>query len=127
MTQVMIYTHIVVWLYTNSIDKISVVAQQYIESSELLICPMVLLELQYLFEIGKLLVQADEMYEDLHFRIGLRVDHETLWSRVVKEAITLNWTRDPFDRLIVAHTNVLNCHLISKDQMIKSHFDKVIC
>lgn len=43
-----------------------------------------------------------------------------------KEALALNWTRDPFDRLIVAHANVIKCHLITKDSFIKSHFSKVI-
>jgi len=125
MMQVMIDTHIVVWLYMGAVEKLSIKAQQNIESNELLISPIILLELQYLFEIGKILVSSEEIYEDLQFRIGLRIDH-TVWSRVIKEALALNWTRDPFDRLIVAHANVIKCHLITKDSFIKSHFSKVI-
>lgn len=63
---------------------------------------------------------------DLHFRIGLRIDHETLWSRIIKEALMLNWTRDPFDRIIVAHASVLRYNLISKDQLIKLNFNNTI-
>lgn len=122
----MIDTHVVVWLYTNSIEKISLKAQQFIESSQLLISPIVLLELQYLFEIGKLLTSSKEIYEDLHFRIGLEIDRETIWSRIIQEAIFLSWTRDPFDRLIVAHTSILKCPLITRDQSIQLNFNKAI-
>ena len=37
MMQVMIDTHIVVWLYMGAVEKLSIKAQQNIESNELLI------------------------------------------------------------------------------------------
>ncbi|WP_316353728.1 type II toxin-antitoxin system VapC family toxin [Candidatus Trichorickettsia mobilis] len=122
----MIDTHIVIWLYAGTIEEVSTKAQKHIESNELLISPIILLELQYLFEIGKISVDSETIYNDLHFRIGLRIDHETLWSRIIKEALMLNWTRDPFDRIIVAHASVLGYNLISKDQLIKLNFNNTI-
>ena len=126
MTSVMIDTHIVIWLYTNGIDKISSKAQKCIESNQLLISPILLLELQYLFEIGKIVPCPEEIYEDLCSRIGLKVEQNESWYRVTKEALKLSWTRDPFDRLIVAHTKLLRCCLITKDKLIRSNFEQII-
>jgi PIN domain nuclease of toxin-antitoxin system len=36
----------------------------------------------------------------------------------VQEATTLSWTRDPFDRLIAAHSIVANSPLITADETI---------
>jgi PIN domain nuclease of toxin-antitoxin system len=47
-------THITVWLYAGLIEKISQTAKKTIEANDLLISPMVKLELQYLFEIGRI-------------------------------------------------------------------------
>jgi PIN domain nuclease of toxin-antitoxin system len=126
MTLVMIDTHIVIWLYTNRIDKISNKAQKSIESNQLLISPIVLLELQYLFETSKILAHSEEIYEDLCSRIGLKVEQNESWYRVAKEALKLSWTRDPFDRLIVAHTKLFRCCLITKDKLIRSNFEQTI-
>ena len=123
---IMIDTHIVIWLYSGNVNELSKIAQTNIETHDLLISPIILLELQYLLEIGKILISPKEIYNDLHFRIGLRIDNETLWSNVTYAALELNWTRDPFDRLICAHAKVLKSKLITRDKVILSNFDKAI-
>lgn len=66
-------THVVVWLYAGIVEKISKLAIQQIESNELLISQMVRLELQYLYEIGRITVAPDIMIKDLSNTIGLKV------------------------------------------------------
>jgi PIN domain nuclease of toxin-antitoxin system len=122
----MLDTHVLVWLYTNDIDKISVKAQQSIEQSDLLISPIILLELQYLFEINRITARPNEIYEDLNYRIGLRIEEKIPWYSIVKESLNINWTRDPFDRLIISHVNRLDCNLITKDRLIIANYERAV-
>lgn len=66
-------THVVVWLYAGIVEKLSKQAIQQIESNEILISQMVRLELQYLYEIGRITVAPDIMIKDLSNTIGLKV------------------------------------------------------
>ena len=118
-------THIVVWLYSGYFEKLSEKAKQLMEVEELLISPMVILELQYLFEINRIKVASLEIYEDLHFNIGLRLD-ETPWSCIIKQSLSINYTRDPFDRLIIAHAQVSKSKLITKDENILSQYNQAL-
>ena len=58
----MIYldTHAVIWLYAGEIDLFPAKAKDAIEASELLISPAVLLELQFLKEIGRIKVSPSK-------------------------------------------------------------------
>ena len=61
----MIYldTHVVLWLYALRGEGLSRRACQLIEESvTVLISPMVLLELAYLYEIDRLKVESDQIY-----------------------------------------------------------------
>jgi PIN domain nuclease of toxin-antitoxin system len=44
------------------------------------------------------------------------------FNTIVSQAIKLTWTRDPFDRLIVANAALNDNILISKDQNILENF-----
>ena len=79
-------THIVVWLYAGLIEKISVTARQAMEANDLLISPMVRLELQYLFEIGRITVKPDTMINNLFTSIGLRIS-ETPLQEIIEKAL----------------------------------------
>jgi len=46
-------THAVVWLYNNELKKFPTATLEFIEKSQLLISPMVILELGYLYEIKR--------------------------------------------------------------------------
>ena len=39
-------------------------------------------------------------------------------SRIIQAALSLHWTRDPFDRLITANASLLNAPLLTWDQTI---------
>jgi len=110
-------THVVVWLYAGQLDKLSKKAKDLIEGHDIRISPMVLLEMQYLYEFKKISLSADNIYKDLHLRIGLSTDH-TDWTSVTKEALRLDDVQDPFDRYIVAHALCCNASLVTSDESL---------
>jgi PIN domain nuclease of toxin-antitoxin system len=89
------------------------------------VSPAVKLELSYLHKIGRLNVPADLIVRDLAVRIGLQVDGVS-FERIVEHALSLSWTRDVFDRLIVAHAQVNEESLVSKDAIIRKNYSKTI-
>ncbi|MCB8967605.1 MAG: PIN domain-containing protein [Ardenticatenaceae bacterium] len=119
----MIYldTHIVVWLYAGLTDKFSETARALINDHELFISPIVRLELAYLREIERLTTDSNAIISDLAQRIGLQICDKA-FNLVVQSALALPWTRDPFDRLIVANAAVHDDILLSKDSNILTHY-----
>ena len=115
----MIYldTHVVVWLYAGELGRISTSAKALIEEHDILISPMVILELTYLQEIERLSVDASVIIESLEASIGLRVCRLS-FHQLVMEAMSQKWTRDPFDRIIAATALCAKAELITKDAVI---------
>ncbi len=118
-------THIAVWLYAGLIEKISETAIQTIEANDLLISPIVKLELQYLFEIGRITVKPDTIIKNLFAAIGLKVS-ETPLQQIIEEALKISWTRDVFDRLLSAEALVVGGGFITADENIKSNLKLAI-
>ena len=119
----MIYldTHLVVWLYGGLTEKFTDLAKSLLNEHDLYISPMVRLELKYLSEIERVSVPADTIILDLGDRLGLRICEKD-FSRVVGSALGLSWTRDPFDRLIVAQAAIAENILLTKDIKILEHY-----
>ncbi len=86
-------THVVVWLFSGEIDKISNKALELIEECELLISPMVVLELEFLYEIGRLNYKHNQIVASLSDTIDLKVCNLS-FAPIVKEATKLSWTRE---------------------------------
>jgi PIN domain nuclease of toxin-antitoxin system len=118
----MIYldTHVVLWLYEGLLKKLPRAARKAIDENDLLISPIVRLELQYLHEIKRSTKPAGTILADLGAQIGVTVC-DLPFDRVVREASELSWTRDPFDRLIVAQALCRNSRLLTKDRGIRKH------
>ncbi len=68
-------------------------------------------------EIGRARDSAPTMLAALRQSIGLEVENVSL-SGLVDAAMTLSWTRDPFDRLISAHAIVADAPLVTADRTI---------
>jgi PIN domain nuclease of toxin-antitoxin system len=113
-------THVVVWLYAGDLERIPADVRARIESCELAISPAVILELQYLFEIRRITETAEIVLADLEDRIGLSVS-DLPFEKVATVATKLHWTRDPFDRLIVAQALAHGAALITADKSIRKH------
>ena len=78
------------------------------------------LELQYLFEIGRIRPTGGEVVDTLAEEVGLKRS-EVAFGLIARKACELSWTRDPFDRLICAEALVAGGRLISKDETILEH------
>ncbi len=118
-------THVVVWLYSGNLELFSPKSKALMESHDLLISPMVELELTYLKEIKKIAISASDILAGLATEIGLKVD-ETSFPKIAKEATQHHWTRDPFDRIIAATAQLSKAKLITKDQLILKHCTQAV-
>lgn len=124
----MIYldTHIVLWLYHRKGEGLSGRAQQLIEyEPAILISPIILLELDYLHEIGRITLDSAHVFDYLYQRIDLQVCQKSFID-VVRVASQLSWTRDPFDRIITAQSAIDRNTLITKDKTIQDHYEYAV-
>jgi PIN domain nuclease of toxin-antitoxin system len=114
-------THVTLWLYHGEIERLSSRCQAAINAEDVVISPMSVLELGFLREIGRLQIAPEQIVDDLAARLDLRVA-DTPFLLVAREALALTWTRDPFDRLIVANALADRARLISADRTIRENF-----
>jgi PIN domain nuclease of toxin-antitoxin system len=123
----MIYldTHIVVWLHAGRLDMFSDKAELLLENEDLFISPIVQLELQYLREIERIRTDSALILETLRYSVGLDLC-PLPFASVIVESLRQTWTRDPFDRLIVAQSIAGNAQLLTKDRMIHQHFSEAV-
>ena len=124
----MIYlnTHVVLWLYLRKGEGLSVRARQLIEYEPvILISPIILLELDYLHEIGRTTLGSAHVFNYLYQRIDLKLCQKSFID-VVREASQLSWTRDPFDRIITAQSAIDQNTLITKDKIIQKNYEHAV-
>jgi PIN domain nuclease of toxin-antitoxin system len=118
-------THVTLWLYAGETARISKRAADLINGEALLASPIVLLELQYLREIGRLTATPHAVVAELKRRVGLEIQNRPL-EAIVEQAQDLDWTRDVFDRLIVAQAALDAAVLVTTDQTIRTHYPKAV-
>ncbi len=118
-------THAVVWLYTGEIERFTPEGRVLLESEQLTVSPIVQLELTFLHEIGRLKVGGADMLGDLQSRVSMFIVNQPLLA-VVQSAASLDWTRDPFDRLIVGDSLAANCPLLTKDETIQANMSLAV-
>jgi PIN domain nuclease of toxin-antitoxin system len=118
-------THVAVWLHAGELERLPKSLRRKLEGDQLVICPIVLLEMEYLREVNRLTVSSDEIFADLAADVGLRIcDHA--FAPIVRAAVRQTWTRDPFDRIIVAHALAAGYPLATKDDSIRENFSLAI-
>ena len=118
-------THVLVWLYEGLIEKFPKKIQNKINSLDLFISPMIELELDFLYEIGRINETGVEIVRYLNAHLGINISRVDFY-KVIEEAQHLIWTRDPFDRLIVANASMFQAPLITKDEKIQQHYSLAI-
>lgn len=124
----MIYldTHTVAWLYGGTWDRLSARAAEAVRrAAEIRVSPMVRLELQYLYEIGRTTEPAAPVLDALGARLGLSLCPAD-FAAVVHEAERLAWARAPFDRLIVAQASLHDAPLVTKDSTIRERYARAV-
>ncbi|MBI3936610.1 MAG: PIN domain-containing protein [Betaproteobacteria bacterium] len=118
-------THVTLWLYSGQIERLSKRAADLINREPVGVSPAVLLEMQYLRKIGRIAAMPRTIIADLRRRLGLAVEDCSL-AAVAERALELTWTRDVFDRLIVAHAALDGSKLVTSDRLILGHYPKAI-
>jgi PIN domain nuclease of toxin-antitoxin system len=118
-------THVVIWLFGGERHRLSSAATEQIRNEELLVSPAVVLELQLLHEIKRLRAVAFKVIERLSSDIGLAVC-QLPFTSVLEHAVKQSWTRDPFDRLIVAQASANDAELVTKDGEIRGNYRRSI-
>jgi PIN domain nuclease of toxin-antitoxin system len=119
-------THVVVWLAAGEVEKLSPRAAEAIRKSDLTISPMVLLELQYLYEFKRILKEPLALLNDVDTQIGLKVK-DASFAAVLHTALFETWTRDPFDRVIVAHARTDgHAPLVTSDSKIRENYPRAV-
>lgn len=118
-------THLVLWLYAGSLDLVSKKVLQVLDENELYISPIVELELQYLRENNKIKKSSSEIMDALYKEINLKVCTKN-FHNIIRESLGLHWTRDPFDRIIVAHASLNTNILLTKDNTIRTHYKQAV-
>jgi PIN domain nuclease of toxin-antitoxin system len=119
-------TNVVIWLAAGEIDQLSEAAKYQLEATELLMSPMVLLELEMLFDAGRLKRPASVIATDLAAKIDLRICQLPM-AAITAAALNIKWTRDPGDRLIVANAMANHdAYLITKDRRIRECYASAI-
>jgi PIN domain nuclease of toxin-antitoxin system len=119
-------TNVVVWLAQGSIDRISRKAQGMLEQADLLISPMVLIELEYLYEINRIKLPSRDVQLKIEHEIGVAVC-DLPFATIAQVMVSEKWTRDPFDRMIVAQAKANGlAYLVSADQEISKNYPRAI-
>ena len=124
----MIYldTHVVLWLYLSKGAGLSNSARQLIEyEPAIYISPIILLEMDYLHEIGRTRIGSEQVFNYLHQKIDLQLCKKSFVD-VARKASNLSWTRDPFDRIITAQSAIDRNTLVTKDKMIRKYYEYAV-
>jgi PIN domain nuclease of toxin-antitoxin system len=117
---ILLDTHIVVWLYDDPERLVPTPVRERLNAESLALSPFVRLELQYLYEVGKVSVPAQSIVDELVPKLEM-VLTDPPSAQICQTATALNWTRDPFDRLISAQAVTSGTTLVTKDRVIRNH------
>jgi len=115
-------THVLVWLYQDGAKRLTERGAAAIEAAgRLLISPIVELELAYLHEIARIKRTPADILDTLRRDLDLETC-KLPFASVVGAALPQSWTRDPFDRLIVAQAAHGEAPLLTADRNIQDHY-----
>ncbi len=123
----MIYldTHAVVWLYSGMYKQFSPKGRKLMSNEDVLISPIVRLELSYLFNLKRIKYPARRIIQQLEHDVGLCVCDES-FDEVMKIAEDNSWTTDLFDRIIVSQAALTESLLLTKDRHVRKHYQHAV-
>ena len=119
-------TNVVVWLAQGDLRRISRKAQGIVNKADLLISPMVMVELEYLYEVSRIRLSARDVLLKVEHELGIRVCN-LAFPLVADVILGEKWTCDPFDRTIVAQAKANGlAQLVSSDEEIRRNYSRAI-
>ncbi len=112
-------THVALWMVAGEKRRLRP-ARSLLGRATLFLSPFAVVEMEVLHEIGRLREPAAAVLDIL------REDHGVTEARgdlgeIASRARRLGWTRDPFDRFIVAHALSGGAILVTADEAIREH------
>jgi len=119
-------TNVLIFLHLANLARLTKRAMEELESADLVISPMVVLELEMLYEKGTIRYSGAQILSDLNQRIAVSVCQLPM-SVIVNSALQVKWTREPGDRLIVANAIANNeAPLVTSDRRIQEQYRNAI-
>lgn len=119
-------TNVVVWLAQGHLARISKKARGVLEEADLLVSPMALVELEYLHEVNRIKLSSRDILMKVEHELGVRIC-DLPFPTVASVAAAEKWTRDPFDRVVVAQAKANGlAHLVSADEEIREHYPRSV-
>ncbi len=120
-------THVILWLFAGEIERLGDKSRELIDNpaNPLLISPISVLEMDYLHEIGKINSKGSKIAKKLSEDCDVAIAVDPFES-VITSASKLDWTRDVFDRVLVAHSLLRKALLITKDRLIHKHYSRCV-
>jgi PIN domain nuclease of toxin-antitoxin system len=114
-------THALIFLAADQ-QRIPHKVWHFLDADDLVCSPMARLELDFLYEIGRIKEDPRAIMALLAQDHGVLVETDG-WVRAPEIAATLSWTRDPFDRLITAHALTWAAPLLTRDGEIRDNYN----
>jgi PIN domain nuclease of toxin-antitoxin system len=111
---ILLDTNAVLWLLTGHRRAAELAGS----ASRLFLSPVTLLELKFLIECGRLEERDEGALDQVAADPRWKVDNPTT-ERLFHAALPLDWTRDPFDRLLVAHARYRRWRLATGDRSLQ--------
>lgn len=121
----MLDTHVAAALYEGRSGGLGAAARRALDRGRVAVSPAVVLELELLHEIGRLRNGGAHVADYLARELDIQVAGDR-FADVAREALALAFTRDPFDRLIVAHAALLKAPLVSLDDTIRRNYARTL-
>ncbi|MFW5718003.1 MAG: type II toxin-antitoxin system VapC family toxin [Spirochaetota bacterium] len=119
-------THVAAFIHAGDPALLSPTAVHMLEAAQSTrISPMVVLELQYLFEAARIAYPGDEISGFLADQFGVVVDTAGMGDAVL-HAGGFTWTRDPFDRTITAQAARVGAFLLTRDETMRRHYHAAV-
>ena len=111
-------THTLVWRFIDP-KKIPPKIQTLFSNpeSDFLIPTICLLEIQYLVEVGRIQIDLDEVRRVIQEEDAFQL--VAYDESVMLHSLRLTTTRDPFDRIILAHALSTSTKIITRDLWMK--------
>lgn len=122
---IMLDTHIAVALAEGRSGGLTRTTQRMLDREPATISPAVLLEMEVLHEIGRLRQGAAAIAAHLSGQLDISMASER-FADVARAALDFGFTRDPFDRLIVAHATLLNARLVTHDHLLQQYYQAAV-